>query len=323
MINHRCATGQGAQGAWNVWTGVKASWDESAICSNNPQFAGRGGRKEGDDFTAAPNIDHSQAFVRRDLADWLAWLRRDVGFDSLRFDFTKGYDGRWVGEYVDAAAPEFAVGEFWDTMSYSGGSLDYSQDSHRQRTVDWIDRARGRAAAFDFTTKGILQQAAAHGEWWRLVDKAGRPPGLLGLWPSRAVTFIDNHDTGSTQAHWPFPANKVVLGYAYILTHPGMPCVLWDHVFDWGDDVKRRILELVAVRAKAGIVSRAVRGARGGGRGLPARPDWRGASFFSPLEQVSRLPSPFSPPRLPPLSRCASSRPRPSCTPRRWATSCA
>ena len=32
------------------------------------------------------------------------------------------------------------------------------------------------------------------------MDKEGRPPGLLGLWPSRAVTFIDNHDTGSTQA---------------------------------------------------------------------------------------------------------------------------
>ena len=29
---------------------------------------------------------------------------------------------------------------------------------------------------------------------------------MLGWWPSRAVTFIDNHDTGSTQAHWPFPA---------------------------------------------------------------------------------------------------------------------
>ena len=27
-------------------------------------------------------------------------------------------------------------------------------------------------------------------------------PGLLGWMPSHAVTFLDNHDTGSTQAHW-------------------------------------------------------------------------------------------------------------------------
>ena len=34
----------------------------------------------------------------------------------------------------------------------------------------------------------------------------GKPPGLVGMWPSRAFTFIDNHDTGSTLNHWPFPA---------------------------------------------------------------------------------------------------------------------
>lgn len=33
-------------------------------------------------------------------------------------------------------------------------------------------------------------------EYWRLVDNQGRPPGLLGMWPSRAVTFLENHDTG-------------------------------------------------------------------------------------------------------------------------------
>ena len=35
------------------------------------------------------------------------------------------------------------------------------------------------------------------GEYWRLCDNQGRPPGVLGMWPSRAVTFIDNHDTGT------------------------------------------------------------------------------------------------------------------------------
>lgn len=36
-------------------------------------------------------------------------------------------------------------------------------------------------------------------EWWRLRDSQGRPPGVLGMWSSRAVTFVENHDTGSTQ----------------------------------------------------------------------------------------------------------------------------
>ena len=112
-------------------------------------------------------------------------------------------------EYVDATVPKLAFGEFWDACSYSDGVLSYNQDEHRQRTVDWCDRTGGTTAAFDFTTKGILQEAIGRNELWRLVDSQGRPPGMLGLWPSRAVTFIDNHDTGSTLNHWPFPWEQV------------------------------------------------------------------------------------------------------------------
>lgn len=32
--------------------------------------------------------------------------------------------------------------------------LNYNQDTHRQRTVNWADSTGGTAAAFDFTTKG-------------------------------------------------------------------------------------------------------------------------------------------------------------------------
>lgn len=33
-------------------------------------------------------------------------------------------------------------------------------------------------------------------------------------------------DTDSTQQHWPFPHGKWETGYAYIMTHPGMPTVM-------------------------------------------------------------------------------------------------
>ena len=65
-------------------------------------------------------------------------------------------------------------------------------DNHRQRTINWCDQTGGTAAAFDFTTKGILQEALGRGELWRLVDAQGRPPGVVGMWASRAITFIDN-----------------------------------------------------------------------------------------------------------------------------------
>jgi len=47
------------------------------------------------------------------------------------------------------------------------------------------------------------------GELWRLRDAQGKPPGVVGWWSSRAVTFIDNHDTGSTQVHHRYFFNNI------------------------------------------------------------------------------------------------------------------
>jgi len=139
-------------------------------------------------------------------------------------------------------------------MAYGGdGKPLYDQDPHRQALVDWVDKVGGTASPatiFDFTTKGILN-AAVEGELWRLIDPQGKAPGVMGWWPAKAVTFIDNHDTGSTQAMWPFPSDKVMQGYAYILTHPGTPCIFYDHFFEWG--LKDEIAALVAVRQRNGI----------------------------------------------------------------------
>jgi hypothetical protein len=88
-------------------------------------------------------------------------------------------------------------------------------------------------------------------EYWRLRDGANKPAGLLGWWPSRAVTFLENHDTGSTQGHWRFPGHAIEQGYAYILTHPGTPCVFWDHLSDQRQ--KDTVARLVAIRKRNGI----------------------------------------------------------------------
>lgn len=37
----------------------------------------------------------------------------------------------------------------------------------------------------------------------------------------------------------------VFQGYAYILTHPGIPTVFYDHFFDWGDSFHDEIAKLV------------------------------------------------------------------------------
>ena len=44
-----------------------------------------------------------------------------------------------------------------------------------------------------------------------------------------------------------------MLGYAYILTHPGIPCVYWVHYYDWG--LHEKIKTLINIRKSQGITS--------------------------------------------------------------------
>ncbi|XP_073107059.1 alpha-amylase 3, chloroplastic-like isoform X1 [Elaeis guineensis] len=77
--------------------------------------------------------------------------------------------------------------------------MDYNQDAHRQKIIDCINAKNGAASAFDVTTKEILQTALEKCEYWQLSDQKGKLPVVVGWWPSCTVTFIENHDTGSTQ----------------------------------------------------------------------------------------------------------------------------
>nr|PNR35675.1 hypothetical protein PHYPA_021525 [Physcomitrium patens] len=252
VINHRTAGTQDKQGHWNIFDGgvpdKRLAWGAWAVVDNDVYNSGGKGKHDtGESYGAAPDLDHTSKRVQDELTDWMNWLRAEVGFDGWRFDFAKGYGPQYCGLYCERTCPSFAVGEIWTSMSYKDSSLLADQDAHRQKLCDWIDGTGGRVCAFDFTTKGILQ-TAVEGQLWRLQDSFGKPPGLIGWWPQKAVTFVDNHDTGSTQRHWSFPDDKIAMGYAYILTHPGIPCIFYDHYFN--THLKFQIKELVQVRLR-------------------------------------------------------------------------
>ena len=245
VINHRVGTTN-----WADFT--EPTWGSWAVVRGDEWTGATGAADTGDGFNAGRDLDHTNATVKSGLKGWMNGLKSNPGYDGWRYDYVKGFGGAHVGEYNSATVPYFSVGEYWTDLNLA------NPDAHRQQLMNWINATGDRSTAFDFTTKGLLQEAVQYSTFWRLKDGAGKPAGAIGWWPAKSVTFIDNHDTGPSspsggQNHWPFPSDKVMQGYAYILTHPGIPCVYWVHFYDWGlgADIKK----LMAIRKSKGVHS--------------------------------------------------------------------
>jgi alpha-amylase len=247
VINHRVGTYD-----WADFTNPE--WGPESVVCNDEWAHGSGNYDSGDGFHAARDIDHSNGQVRDDIVEWLKYMKSHIGVSAFRYDYVKGFDGKYIQYYNRYTQNEFSVGEYWVDLDVN------NPDNNRQEIINWIDRTEGSSRAFDFTTKGLLQHAFKNNAYYKLKDNHGKPSGIIGWWPSRAVTFIDNHDTGpskkmrdersSGQSHWPFPEENILAGYAYIITHPGVPCVYWVHLFDWGKEYTENISNMIEIRKK-------------------------------------------------------------------------
>jgi alpha-amylase len=153
-------------------------------------------------------------------------LISEIGFDGFRFDFVKGY-GSWMirsiheRQYVRGKRLvfPFGVGESWS----SDGEIDA-----------WLDEINAYndnpISAFDFPLRYRLKDLCdTYGFSLRRLADGGT---LMAERPEHAVTFVDNHDFRGGDT--PPIVNDKLMAYAFILTHPGYPCVFWRDYFEQG-----------------------------------------------------------------------------------------
>jgi alpha-amylase len=240
VINHRVGVAtSGADFAEPAFPDNRA-----AIARDDESGVGTGNPDTGERHPCGRDLDHTNPDVRQAIKTYLRRLR-SVGFQGWRYDLVKGFDGTFVREYNEASEAGFSVGEFFD--------------GDRQKATNWLNAAGGKSTAFDFPTRFLLHDACGRDDYRGLRSTNGGrsvPGGLLGFWPSRSVTFLDNHDTEYRREMEPnhyhgvhhFPGKTVDLGYAYLLTHPGIPCVFWSHYFDWCSGTRRHIETLIRIR---------------------------------------------------------------------------
>ena len=251
VINHRGGTtswGDFTNPDWGVVKGV----NYKAICSddegfvNEPAFMGssasdmRGAPDTGEKYAASRDLDHTNLAVQQGITTWMNAILRQAGFYGWRYDFVKGFDGKYVGQYNRDTLAEFSVGEYWPTAGFSASN----PGAWGNAIKNWVEKTEeggSRSRAFDFALKGIMNNVFGFGyikdgnihnepgnnNYGLLADQAS----LMKSQPNDAVTFVDNHDTGSTQKHWFLDPADVGTAYSFILTHPGFPCVAWQHYF--------------------------------------------------------------------------------------------
>lgn len=245
VLNHRCGTAT----AGADFTNPAFDDNAAAVVKGDECECGTGHEEEHhrDGSVAEGNrggrdLDHANPSVQSRVKEFQTKLK-GLGFGGWRYDDVLGYNGQYVGEYNDASDPVLSVGEYWV--------------GDAQRVIDWIDETGGKSMAFDFSTRDALVGATLGQNYAGLKTADGKPPGAIRLWPEMCVTFIENHDTEPVRdsGNKRFPDDKVMQGYVYILTHPGLPCVFWRHFFDQGDDQKARLTKLIKLRRDAGITS--------------------------------------------------------------------
>jgi alpha-amylase len=235
-----------------------------AVEEKPAEYTTHGGTTYG--YESFRDLDHTNRQVRRDLAVHLLQLR-SLGYRGWRYDMVHGYHARWIGVYNRLSEPTFSVGEFdWDKHANQRGWIWHSA-THPQ--AQGAERLKTASSVFDFTTQFTLKDNKTNKVVWA---GFGGGTGMIGdttdglPWKNRAVTFLENHDTGyrtnedgTPQEHHESDsfANtwEVEQAYAYILTHPGVPCVYWKHHFDWGQDLRNKITALINARKVAGVTS--------------------------------------------------------------------
>jgi galactose oxidase len=142
------------------------------------------------------------------------WLTRSLDVQGYRVDDVKGLSTEFLFPFLTSKSMngKFAVGEFFD------GS--------RVLVNGWIfnpNGMKGRPSAFDFPLKFVLNAMCNTPGGFNMADLDH--VGLAGISPMNSVTFVENHDTDLT-IEGKIIINKI-LGYAYILTSEGYPCVYY------------------------------------------------------------------------------------------------
>jgi alpha-amylase len=170
------------------------------------------------DYLMGCDLDFEDESVRNQLIEWGKWHLETTGVDGFRLDAVKHiaawFFPVWLDAMTEFAGHElFAVGEYWDPNIESLHA--------------YIENTQGKVDLFDVPLHYNFHVASQMSEGYDM--RTILDGTLMQQQPTKAVTFVANHDSQALQAlesvvePWFKP-----LAYAIILLRQeGYPCVFY------------------------------------------------------------------------------------------------
>ncbi len=213
---------------WNHTHFDGVDWDDRRKQHEIFQLEGKSWDNEVDgengnyDYLMGADLDMGNPEVVAELDRWGAWYLGMTGVDGFRLDAVKHIRFTFYTHWLetlrrDSGRPLWAVGEYW---SPELGSLTH-----------YLDRCGNVMSLFDVPLHANFAAASSCGGTFDLRRIfAGT---LTEARPSRAVTFVDNHDTQPGQAlqSWVEPWFKPLAYAMILLRQAGTPCVFYGDLY--------------------------------------------------------------------------------------------
>jgi alpha-amylase len=213
----RGSTYSSFQWHWYHFDGV--DWDNSRSLSRIYKFRGTGkawdwevdGENGNYDYLMYADLDFEHPDVQNEMKNWGYWFQNTLGLDGYRLDAVKhikfDYMRDWLNYERSASGKQlFTVGEYWK--------------NDINALNNYISKTSGVMSLFDVPLHYNLQAASNGGGNYDMRNLFGGT--LVAGNPTKAVTFVDNHDTQPGQALTSFVQSWFKpLAYATILTREG------------------------------------------------------------------------------------------------------
>lgn len=218
------------QWGWNDFDGT--DWDEKAKRKAILLFKGKSWEEGTDkeranyDYLMGADVDVKSPRVRQELMDWGKWYLDTVGMDGFRIDAVKHIDSDfftdWLGCLRAHSGKElFAVGEYWN--------------SDLNALLSYLGASQNCMSLFDVPLHFHFYDASIGNGNYDMAQLFTNT--LVSADSSRAVTFVDNHDTQPGQALFSFvaPWFKPLAYAAILLRKDGFPCVFYGDYYGIAD----------------------------------------------------------------------------------------